>query len=139
MKLTESINDVRLYTHTNFFNSFTFTQYCIMIGPKSRWYSFLDDLRGIPRSVNELNFYFPRHFLMSPSLPPVLSPRCLDYTAERRQIGRISSPRNPFTREYAFTCYRYEESVNARECVYCRSAAHAGPGFYTCGPTGVTV
>lgn len=125
--LTESLNDIQLYTSS--LNSFN--QRCrIMTEPKSRWYSFLTDLRGIPRSVNEPNFYFSRHFLMSP--PPVLNLRCLDYIAERRQIGRISSLRRPFTRECAFTRYRYEESVNA--CTTAGTGPHTrGPAFTPAG------
>lgn len=93
------------------------------------------------QSANGPNFYFSRHFLTLP--PPPVGPRAIpsDYTAERRQISRISSLRSPFTCERAFTRYRYEESVNAWECVYhwpdthTRSSAFtpAGPRVLPCG------
>lgn len=87
------------------------------------------------RPANGSNFYFSRHFLMPPPPPAGPLAHTSDYTAERRQIGRISSLRSPFTCERAFTRYRHEESVNAWECVCRRPDTHTqSPAFTPAGP-----
>lgn len=84
------------------------------------------------RSANGPNFYFSRHFLMPP--PPLASPRSVRLITQPKR-DRISSLRSPFTRERAFTRYRYKESVNAWECVCRRLDTHTrNPTFTPAGP-----